>query len=71
LTRQDIIATFARRLKNRRADEIAECLRQIKRIAEMRLNDLLDVRWNSARHHAACGNPGRGATTITTSPAPT
>ncbi|MCC7684514.1 allantoate amidohydrolase [Janthinobacterium sp. FW305-128] len=44
LTRQDIIATFARRLKNRRADELAESLRQIKRIAELRLNDLLDVR---------------------------
>ncbi len=44
LTRQDIIATFARRLKNRRADELAESLRQIKRIAELRLNDLFDVR---------------------------
>jgi N-carbamoyl-L-amino-acid hydrolase len=43
LTRQSIIATFARRLRNRREDEIAECLRQIKRIAELRLNDLLGV----------------------------
>jgi OHCU decarboxylase len=43
LTRQSVIATFARRLKNQRADEIAECLRQIKRIAEIRLNDLLAV----------------------------
>src|SRR5471032_2336641 len=43
LTRRSIIATFARRLKNQRADEIAECLRQIKRIAELRLNDLLDI----------------------------
>ncbi|MRW91526.1 allantoate amidohydrolase [Duganella sp. FT80W] len=43
LTRQSIIATFTRRLKNQRADEIAECLRQIKRIAEMRINDLLAV----------------------------
>jgi OHCU decarboxylase len=43
LTRQAIIATFARRLKNRRSDEIAECLRQIKRIAELRLNELLAV----------------------------
>jgi OHCU decarboxylase len=43
LTRQSIIATFKRRLKNQRADEIAECLRQIKRIAEIRLNDLLSV----------------------------
>jgi N-carbamoyl-L-amino-acid hydrolase len=41
LTRQAIIETFARRLKNRRADEMAECLRQIHRIAELRINDLL------------------------------
>ncbi len=44
LTRQSIIATFTRRLKNQRADEMAECLRQIHRIAELRLNDLLQVR---------------------------
>jgi len=43
LTRRAVIATFTRRLKNQRADEIAECLRQIKRIAEIRLNDLLGV----------------------------
>ncbi|QGZ41395.1 allantoate deiminase/N-carbamoyl-L-amino-acid hydrolase [Pseudoduganella flava] len=43
LTRQAIIATFARRLKNARGAEVAECLRQIHRIAEMRLNDLLGV----------------------------
>ena len=43
LTRRAIIATFTRRLQNQRADEIAECLRQIKRIAELRLNDLLGV----------------------------
>lgn len=39
-TRQQIIATFSRRLKNCRADELAEDLRQIDRIAELRLNDL-------------------------------
>jgi N-carbamoyl-L-amino-acid hydrolase len=43
LSRQVIIDTFARRLRNGRADEMAECLRQIHRIAEMRLNDLLQV----------------------------
>ena len=43
LTRQAIIETFARRLTNRRADEIAECLRQIDRIAELRLAELLSV----------------------------
>ena len=40
-TRAAIIATFMRRLKNRQADEFAENLRQIDRIAELRINDLL------------------------------
>ncbi|MFC3108140.1 allantoate amidohydrolase [Undibacterium arcticum] len=40
-TRQTIISTFTRRFKNQREDELAECLRQISRIAELRLNDLL------------------------------
>ncbi|MFT5642779.1 MAG: N-carbamoyl-L-amino-acid hydrolase [Janthinobacterium sp.] len=40
LSRAAIIAVFGRRLKNQRADELAECLRQIGRIAELRLNDL-------------------------------
>lgn len=43
LSRQSIIDAFARRLKNQRADEIAENLRQIGRIAELRLNALLDL----------------------------
>lgn len=43
LPRQEVIATFARRLRNRPADEMAEGLRQVHRIAEMRLNDLLGV----------------------------
>ncbi|SFU93436.1 allantoate amidohydrolase [Pseudoduganella namucuonensis] len=41
LTRQAIIATFRRRLRNQAADERREALRQINRIAEMRLNALL------------------------------
>ncbi|HEU4852974.1 MAG TPA: allantoate amidohydrolase [Telluria sp.] len=44
LAREEVIATFARRLRNRPADEMAECLRQVHRIAEMRLNDLLGVK---------------------------
>lgn len=40
-TRLAIISHFARRIKNQRADELAECLRQIGRVAELRLNDLL------------------------------
>jgi beta-ureidopropionase / N-carbamoyl-L-amino-acid hydrolase len=43
LTRASIIATFTRRLKHQRADEMAECLRQIHRIAELRINDLLGI----------------------------
>jgi allantoate deiminase/N-carbamoyl-L-amino-acid hydrolase len=38
--RQQIISTFTRRLRNHRNDELAEDLRQIHRIAELRLNDL-------------------------------
>ncbi|NEX64393.1 allantoate amidohydrolase [Noviherbaspirillum galbum] len=41
LARQEIIAAFGRRLKNRPDDELAENLRQVHRIAELRLNDLL------------------------------
>ena len=41
LTRQQVIETFTRRLKNQRTDEMAESLRQIHRIAEIRLNELL------------------------------
>ncbi|MFL6709096.1 MAG: allantoate amidohydrolase [Massilia sp.] len=44
LTRSEIIATFTRRLKHQQADEMAECLRQIHRIAELRLNDLLGLK---------------------------
>ncbi|MEN3278638.1 MAG: beta-ureidopropionase / N-carbamoyl-L-amino-acid hydrolase [Massilia sp.] len=43
LTRTAIIETFARRLKNSRADEFGEALRQVHRIAEIRLNALLGV----------------------------
>lgn len=44
LTRQDIIATFERRLHAHPDLERAECLRQIHRIAELRLNDKFGVR---------------------------
>ena len=43
LTRQAIIETFARRLDNARGDELREALRQVHRIAEIRLNALLGV----------------------------
>ncbi|HEY0956375.1 MAG TPA: 2-oxo-4-hydroxy-4-carboxy-5-ureidoimidazoline decarboxylase [Roseateles sp.] len=43
-TRQEIIATFERRLRAHPDLERAECLRQIHRIAEIRLNDKFGVR---------------------------
>jgi allantoate deiminase/N-carbamoyl-L-amino-acid hydrolase len=43
LARREIIGTFARRLAHQRADEMAEALRQVHRIAEIRLNDLFKV----------------------------
>ncbi|QYF94293.1 allantoate amidohydrolase [Massilia sp. PAMC28688] len=43
LTRQGIIDTFSRRFRHHPQAEMAECLRQIHRIAELRLNDLLQV----------------------------
>ncbi len=44
LSRPQIIAAFTRRLQASVASEMAECLYQIGRIAELRLNDLLAVR---------------------------
>ncbi|MCH8855218.1 MAG: 2-oxo-4-hydroxy-4-carboxy-5-ureidoimidazoline decarboxylase, partial [Proteobacteria bacterium] len=43
LTRAEIIATFERRLRAHPDVERAECLRQIHRIAEIRLNDKFGV----------------------------
>ncbi|PZP27439.1 MAG: 2-oxo-4-hydroxy-4-carboxy-5-ureidoimidazoline decarboxylase [Roseateles depolymerans] len=43
-TRQEIIATFERRLRAHADLERAECLRQIHRIAEIRLNDKFGLR---------------------------
>ena len=43
LTRAAIIETFARRLENGLEAEMRECLRQVHRIAEIRLNALLAV----------------------------
>ena len=44
LSRQAIISTFSRRLQNPADDELRENLRQIGRIAELRLNGLLGAR---------------------------
>ncbi|MFZ3001086.1 MAG: allantoate amidohydrolase [Undibacterium umbellatum] len=75
-TRAAIIATFQRRFKNQRADELAECLRQIGRIAELRLNDLLEhtlqfgntiMQWSETL--AACSDDEDGLTCAYMTPA--
>ncbi len=43
LTKREIFATFERRLANRSDFELAECLRNIHRIVEIRLNDKFDI----------------------------
>ena len=75
LSRQQIIATFARRLEGHPDFELAECLRNIHRIAEMRLNDKFGVTpelgnrvWDWAEQLAAESDPGcseQGQLTVT------
>ncbi|MEO6293945.1 MAG: 2-oxo-4-hydroxy-4-carboxy-5-ureidoimidazoline decarboxylase, partial [Burkholderiaceae bacterium] len=43
LSKQQIFATFERRLHNHPEFELQECLRQIHRIVEIRLNDKFDI----------------------------
>jgi N-carbamoyl-L-amino-acid hydrolase len=75
LTRQEIITTFERRLHQPPDIERAECLRQIDRIAEIRLNDkfgfvptLGNRVWDWAEQLARHSEPGfveRGELTVT------
>jgi N-carbamoyl-L-amino-acid hydrolase len=75
LTRQEIIATFERRLAHPVGFELAEALRNIHRIVEIRLNDkfghvpVLGERvWDWAEELAADSDPGfkeRGQLTVT------
>lgn len=75
LTRQQIIDTFARRLDNPADFELAECLRNIHRIAEIRLHDKFgteptdgDLVWDWAEALAAHSEPGyaeQGQLTVT------
>ena len=70
-----IIATFERRLDNHPDFELAECLRNIHRIAEMRLNDkfghvpeLGNLVWDWAERLSTNSDPGyaeRGELTVT------
>jgi N-carbamoyl-L-amino-acid hydrolase len=75
LTKAEIIATFERRLANHPDFELAECLRNIHRIAELRLNDkfghtpaLGNLVWDWAEQLAEYSDPGyaeRGELTVT------
>ena len=67
LTRHEIIATFERRLAHHPAFEQAECVRNIHRIAELRLNDKFGVEpvqgnqaWDCAELLARHTDPGYG-----------
>jgi N-carbamoyl-L-amino-acid hydrolase len=75
LDRSEIIATLARRLDNHPDFERAECLRNIHRIAEIRLNDKFghtpgagNLVWDWAERLALHSDPGfaeRGELTVT------
>ncbi|MEO5770660.1 MAG: 2-oxo-4-hydroxy-4-carboxy-5-ureidoimidazoline decarboxylase [Burkholderiaceae bacterium] len=75
LSRADILATFARRLEHHPGFELAECLRNIHRIAELRLADKFDDEptlgnrvWDWAEQLAVHSDPGyaeRGELTVT------
>lgn len=74
-SKADIIATLARRVHNPPAFERAECLRQVHRIAEIRLNDKFGIEprqgqqvWDWAEALAVHSEPGyaeRGELTVT------
>ena len=75
LSKVEIIATFARRLEHHPEFELAECLRNVHRIAELRLDDKFgfepvlgnDV-WDWAERLAVHSDPGyaeRGELTVT------
>jgi len=75
LTRAEIIATFERRSENHPDFELAECVRNIHRIAELRLNDKFGFEptlgnqvWDCAELLAQHSDPGyaeRGQLTVT------
>ena len=75
LNKAEIIATFERRLDHHADFEIAECLRNIHRIAEIRLDDkfghvpeLGNRVWDWAEHLSSHSDPGyaeRGELTVT------
>ena len=75
LSKQQIIATFARRLQNHPDFELQECLRNIHRVVEIRLNDKFGVQptlgnevWDWHEQLAQYSDPGyleKGQLTVT------
>ena len=75
LSKHEIMTTFARRLANHPAFELAECLRNIHRIAEIRLDDRFRVEpalgnqildWaQTLAQHSDAGYAERGELTVT------
>ena len=75
LSKHEIMTTFARRLANHPAFELAECLRNIHRIAEIRLDDKFGVEpalgnqildWaQTLAQHSDAGYAERGELTVT------
>ncbi|MEO5696750.1 MAG: 2-oxo-4-hydroxy-4-carboxy-5-ureidoimidazoline decarboxylase [Burkholderiaceae bacterium] len=75
LNKAEIIATFERRLANHPDFELAECLRNIHRVAEIRLDDKFDAHpalgnlvWDWAERLSTNSDPGyaeRGELTVT------
>ena len=75
LTRQQIITTFERRLRSHPDHELGECLRNIHRIVEIRLNDKFGVQptlgheaWDWHEQLAQYSDPGyleKGQLTVT------
>ena len=75
LDRHEIIKTFERRLANHPDFELAECIRNVHRIAEIRLNDKFGIAptlgnqaWDCAELLATHSDPGykeRGELTVT------
>ncbi|MDR3454448.1 MAG: 2-oxo-4-hydroxy-4-carboxy-5-ureidoimidazoline decarboxylase [Rhodoferax sp.] len=75
LDKREILKTFERRLENHPDFELAECLRNIHRIAEIRLHDVFgdtpelgNLAWDWAERLAVHSDPGyaeRGELTVT------
>ena len=68
LSKHEIIATFERRLANHPDFELAECLRNIHRIAEIRLNDKFGVEPDARQPGLGLGRTARRSTATRATP---